>query len=193
VIERTNPPSLVVHAAQRHGLGNDNLSVDLAVCTPTAGQLDIMADWMRKQLEELMGQEALGYAPSVSSIDDPKACRDYLCGLCPYELFVNTKSDVGTCPKQASHSDSLRTEYERAVKSGSHAGFEADHLRSLERFVEDCDRKVSIAARKLEKIQQEDPKASELMKAINDITDAMATLMTDLVQLGTLMYSSVVD
>jgi hypothetical protein len=145
-----------------------------------------MADWMRKQLEEMMGKEALGYAPSVTSIDDPKACRDYLCGLCPYELFVNTKSDVGTCPKQDTHSDSLRAHYERAVKQGHH-GFEADHLRSLESFVADCDRKVVIAGRKLEKIQQEDPKAAELMKSINDITDAMATLMTDLVLLGKFM------
>jgi len=33
---------------------------------------------------------------------ESNVCRYHLCGLCPHELFTNTKIDMGSCGKQHS-------------------------------------------------------------------------------------------
>lgn len=30
-------------------------------------------------------------------VSDPKSCKFYMCGFCPYDLFINTKSSIGMC------------------------------------------------------------------------------------------------
>ena len=30
---------------------------------------------------------------------DPRVCRRYLAGICPHELFANTRMDIGPCDK----------------------------------------------------------------------------------------------
>ncbi|CAB4397732.1 unnamed protein product [Rhizophagus irregularis] len=47
-----------------------------------------MAAEARKALEALMGAEALGGVPDHMKYDDDKVCRNYLCGLCPHDLFT---------------------------------------------------------------------------------------------------------
>jgi hypothetical protein len=31
----------------------------------------------------------------ILKFTDPEVCKHYICGFCPHELFVNTKSDLG--------------------------------------------------------------------------------------------------
>ncbi|KAI9006949.1 LUC7-domain-containing protein [Hyaloraphidium curvatum] len=141
------------------------------------------AEWMRKQLEELMGAEALGRVPENLTFEDPKVCRDFLCGLCPHDLFVNTKSEIGPCPRL--HGEKYKTAYEEAKSSGKHPGFEPEHLRNLEQFISECDRRIASAQRRLEKTSSaEDPKIIELMKGLNDITDSISALTVDIEKLG---------
>ncbi|KNZ58288.1 hypothetical protein VP01_195g4 [Puccinia sorghi] len=44
----------------------------------------------RKNLEHLMGAEAMGIIQVDLKFTDPKVCRSYLCGACPHDLFTNT-------------------------------------------------------------------------------------------------------
>lgn len=31
---------------------------------------------------------------------DPKVCKYFICGFCPHDLFINTKSDIGKKKKK---------------------------------------------------------------------------------------------
>ncbi|KAI8910580.1 LUC7-domain-containing protein [Powellomyces hirtus] len=134
----------------------------------------------RKLLEDLMGKEALGGTPDNMKFTDPQVCRNYLCGLCPHDLFTNTKMDIGPCTK--SHSPKLLEDYKRAQESG-HPGFQDDWFRSLQEFVRDCDRKVDSAQRRLDKTP-EDARAIQLMREIGDLTNEIATLTGQVESLG---------
>lgn len=54
-------------------------------------------DAMAAMLDELMGPKRnveLGKDTKVT-FDDPDICPFYLVGLCPHDLFTNTKADLG--------------------------------------------------------------------------------------------------
>ena len=83
-----------------------------------------MVDATRALLDELMGKER-NLLPTErqnvgSHFSDPEVCKHFLCGFCPHQLFINTKSDLGTfafiyltqlgnCNKI--HDDLLKAEY----------------------------------------------------------------------------------
>lgn len=86
------------------------------------------------------------------SITDPKVCRSFLVGTCPHDLFTNTKQDLGPCPKV--HSEPLKTEYD-ASPDKSKFGFEYDYMRDMQKHIDDCNRRIDIAQRRLEKTPDE--------------------------------------
>jgi hypothetical protein len=65
----------------------------------------------------------------------------------------NTKVDLGACPKK--HSQKLKKEYEEAVAKKDHEGYEDEWARILADFVADCDRKIDIARKRLEKTPED--------------------------------------
>jgi hypothetical protein len=88
------------------------------------------------------------------SITDPKVCRSYLAGTCPHDLFTNTKQDFGPCPKQ--HTESLKNEYDGATEEQKRKwGFEFDYLRDMQKYVDECNRRIDTAQRRLEKTPDE--------------------------------------
>ena len=80
-----------------------------------------------------------GYAQDFR---DPRVCQDFLLGLCPHTLFVNTKDDLGPCPRQ--HDDALRRAYEDAAKT-QRFGYERAHERRLESLIAEAERRISRA------------------------------------------------
>ncbi|KAI9220446.1 hypothetical protein BC828DRAFT_405794 [Blastocladiella britannica] len=104
-----------------------------------------MADFMRKMIAEMMGEEALDGATQQSySWDDSRVCRGFLENICLAELFVNTKLDRGECKKV--HSSKLRADYEAAkARGGDVRIIEADLEREFSALVNDCDRRIRIA------------------------------------------------
>jgi hypothetical protein len=60
-----------------------------------------MVDVFRSMLDELMGKERDVPLAERSGrklqYDDPEVCKHQLAGLCPYQLFRNTRSDLGAC------------------------------------------------------------------------------------------------
>jgi len=109
----------------------------------------------RKLLDALMGANRNG-DPSASAkhFGDPDVCKYFLCGLCPNELFTNTKMDLGECDKL--HSAPLKSDYEEAVQKGKDYGYAYELELYLEHFVNDCDRKIVRAQKRLEETEKED-------------------------------------
>lgn len=100
-----------------------------------------------------MGAGASSRAAQLS-ITDPKVCRSFLVGTCPHDLFTNTKQDLGPCPKV--HSEPLKTEYETAPSAEkAKYGFEYDYMRDLQKYIDECNRRIDAAQRRLEKTPDE--------------------------------------
>jgi hypothetical protein len=94
-------------------------------------------------------------------------CKDFLCGLCPNDLFLNTKMDIGSC--KLTHSDRLRADYDAEKAAGKHPGYENDWALSLNSFIDECDRKSQQTLKKMDKVTLEDPKATQLIREKSDI------------------------
>jgi RNA-binding protein Luc7-like 2 len=124
-------------------------------------------DEVRKQLDALMGTNRNGDNKEVQKhFTDPDVCRNFLCGLCPHDLFTNTKMDLGECPKL--HSIPLRMEYENASNT-KHFGFEYELLQTLERIIIDCDRKVIKNRKRLEETEANEKAQHELADEIDKL------------------------
>lgn len=68
-------------------------------------------DSQRELLDSLMGinRNHDREEEELNDFRDEKVCKFYLLGMCPHEMFVNTKMDCGPCPKI--HSDKLREDF----------------------------------------------------------------------------------
>lgn len=120
-----------------------------------------MAAEQRKLLEQLMGASSTSRAAQLS-LTDPKVCRSYLAGTCPHDLFTNTKQDIGPCPKV--HNEGLKTEYEAlSDREKQKYGFEYDYMRDLQKYIDDCNRRIDAAQRRLEKTPDEIRQTSVLV------------------------------
>nr|CAD1836303.1 unnamed protein product [Ananas comosus var. bracteatus] len=103
-------------------------------------------DAQRALLDELMGaarnlteEEKRGYREI--KWDDREVCGAFMVRFCPHDLFVNTKSDLGPCPKI--HDLKLKESFEKSPRHDMYVPrFEADLAQFCERLVTDLDRKV---------------------------------------------------
>ncbi|CAI5940774.1 unnamed protein product [Closterium sp. NIES-64] len=103
----------------------------------------------RSLLDELMGKDRdlpLDQKKRKLRFDDPEVCRYHLVAFCPNDLFPNTRSDLGPCPRV--HDDALREEFMASTKV---AQFEAELLAYLERLIADLERKIKRCHERLDK------------------------------------------
>jgi len=101
-------------------------------------------DSQRALLDSLMG------AHRNRDEDDPVAkkthwkdddvCKHYLCGFCPHDLFVGTKSDIGPCDKII-HSDELRKDFQEQ-KSSRKWRYEQRFLVFLQDLIRKLERRI---------------------------------------------------
>lgn len=68
-------------------------------------------------------------------------CKHYLVEFCPFELFQNTKSDIGTCPKRY-HEEALRDKYRTQDGDRYRQEWERDFYQFIEKLVADLERKL---------------------------------------------------
>ncbi|KAG9452336.1 hypothetical protein H6P81_005240 [Aristolochia fimbriata] len=103
-------------------------------------------DAQRALLDELMGaarnltdEEKKGFREVCW--DDKEVCGFYMVRFCPHDLFVNTRSDLGPCPKI--HDPKLKESFEQSPRHDSYVPrFEAELAQFCEKLVMDLDRKV---------------------------------------------------
>ncbi|XP_074573109.1 uncharacterized protein LOC141829519 isoform X1 [Curcuma longa] len=81
--------------------------------------------------------------------DDKEVCGCYMVRFCPHDLFVNTKSDLGACPRI--HDQKLKESFEKSPRHDAYVPkFEADLAKFCEKLVTDLDRKVKRGRERLE-------------------------------------------
>ncbi|KAK8934339.1 hypothetical protein KSP39_PZI014829 [Platanthera zijinensis] len=103
-------------------------------------------DAQRALLDELMGsarnlteEEKKGYREI--HWDDREVCGPFMVRFCPHDLFVNTKSDLGPCPKI--HDLKLKESFEKSPRHDAYVSrFESELAQYCEKLAMDLDRKV---------------------------------------------------
>lgn len=114
------------------------------------------------------------------SLSDSRVCKSFIVGTCPHDLFTNTKFDLGQCPKI--HSETLKNEYERLSPRPAH--FEHEYLRDLQKFIDECNRRIEAAQRRLDKTPDEITKTNTLLKQIADLDKSIITGLQEVEVLG---------
>ncbi|PQQ13936.1 GDP-mannose transporter GONST3 [Prunus yedoensis var. nudiflora] len=73
--------------------------------------------------------------------DDKEVCGHYLVRFCPFDLFANSRSDIGPCPRI--HDPKLKESFEKSPQHDAYvAKFEAELAQFCEILVMDLDRRV---------------------------------------------------
>ncbi|KAM0331244.1 hypothetical protein ACHAQA_002914 [Verticillium albo-atrum] len=141
-----------------------------------------MAAEQRKLLEQLMGGSAATRAAQLS-MTDPKVCRSFIAGTCPHDLFTNTKQDLGACPRV--HPEALKAEYDAlSDKEKQRYGFDYDYMRDLQKYIDDCNRRIDAAQRRLEKTPDEIRQTNVLLKGISELGSSINNGLLEVEILG---------
>ncbi|KAH8090466.1 hypothetical protein HD553DRAFT_6064 [Filobasidium floriforme] len=134
----------------------------------------------------MMGPEAMGVQPINVDWWDPKVCKNFICGTCPHDIFGNTKMDLGPCPRL--HSEKVAKSYKEAKLADPldprFAAFEQEYQNSIYNFIDDCDRKIRISQKRLEKTPEENKRTVDLMKEVGEIELAIQGSTDEVEALG---------
>lgn len=136
-----------------------------------------MTELARKILDELMGADR-NKLPSERNgtagvhYSDPLVCRYHLVDFCPHLQFLNTKSDIGPCPKKY-HEDALRDKFLREGQREVEA-YEREFLDYLEKLVADLERRLRRGRDRLE-VRPNDPSVGANPE--NDANEERRTLL----------------
>ncbi|XP_073388022.1 uncharacterized protein [Physcomitrium patens] len=136
-----------------------------------------MVEAQRALLDELMGtardltaEERKGHCEM--QWDDPLVCTCFLVNFCPHDLFVNTKSDLGPCPKI--HDPKLKESYQQSTRHDNYVPrFEAQLFQFCEKLVQDLDRKVR---RGRERLAQDANTSTMLMPISTEKSDLLVNI-----------------
>lgn len=147
-------------------------------------------DAQRALLDELMGaarnlteEEKKGY--KEIRWDDKEVCGAYMVRFCPHELFVNTKSDLGTCPKI--HDPKLKESFEKSPRHDTYVPrFEAELAQFCEKLVMDLDRKVKRGRDRLAQEVEVPPPSipSEKSEQLSVLEEKIKKLLEQIEALG---------
>ncbi|WFD31422.1 splicing factor [Malassezia sp. CBS 17886] len=141
------------------------------------------SELQRVALERLMGPEVMGSADKDVHFTDPKVCRNFLCGVCPHDLFSNTKMDLGPCPQ--SHLPRFKELFDAAVARGeAFPQIIAEHQRNIQSFIADIDRKINANRRRLEQTPEEMERFNKMMREINEVEEAITATTAEMESLG---------
>lgn len=148
-------------------------------------------DAQRALLDELMGaarnlteEEKKGYREI--HWDDREVCGPFMVRFCPHDLFVNTKSDLGLCPKI--HDLKLKESFEKSPRHDAYVPrFEAELAQYCEKLAMDLDRKVR---RGQERLAQEvdlpltGPVSAEKSEQLSVLEEKIKKLLEQIETLG---------
>lgn len=84
----------------------------------------------------------------VNEIDSSfQFCLYFLVKFCPHDLFVNTRADLGACPKI--HDEEAKKLYDEARPSKRKRNYEDEFLRFSNHMLNEVDRKISKGKQRL--------------------------------------------
>lgn len=142
----------------------------------------------KKLLEQLMGRDSNGgrnkqshysnynnYNQRDLGLYDPRICKSYLVGDCPYDLFQGTKQSLGRCPQI--HLAKYKLQYEKEKKRGeTFSEFQREYYAVLSKFINDCNGQIASALKKLEHTPEEREKIKQVTGEL-DVLDSRIGLM----------------
>ncbi|KAJ4952173.1 hypothetical protein NE237_029005 [Protea cynaroides] len=148
-------------------------------------------DAQRALLDELMGsgrnltdEERKNYREICW--DDKEVCGFYMVRFCPHDLFVNTRSDLGPCPRI--HDQKLKESFEKSPRHDSYVPkFEAELAQFCEKLVLDLDRKVRRGRERLAQEVEVPPPApisSEKSEQLSVLEEKIKNLLEQVETLG---------
>ncbi|KAH0974497.1 hypothetical protein GBA52_016396 [Prunus armeniaca] len=118
--------------------------------------------------------------------DDKEVCGHYLVRFCPLDLFANTRSDIGPCPRI--HDPKLKESFEKSPQHDAYvAKFEAELAQFCEILVMDLDRRVR---RERERRHQEvepalpHPPSTEQYEQLSVVEEKLKNLLEQVEALG---------
>ncbi|CCD23346.1 Luc7p NDAI_0B03110 [Naumovozyma dairenensis CBS 421] len=148
----------------------------------------------RRLLEQLMGRDSSSsrhrggsrfHSHSNRANDmglyDPKICKSYLVGDCPYDLFQGTKQSLGRCPQIHLAKHKLKYEDEKG-KGVKFEAFEREYFMVLSKFINDCNAQINIALKNLEHTSEEKETIRKATEEL-DFLDTRIGLMVQEIQL----------
>ncbi|AMD21734.1 HFL122Cp [Eremothecium sinecaudum] len=129
----------------------------------------------RKLIEQLLGKESHKHFKRDLGLHDPKLCKSYIVGECPFELFQGTKQNFGKCPQV--HVAKYKLQYQQGLKKGIYyADIEREYYAVLNKFIRDCNGQIEVALKKLEHTPEERAKIMNATSEL-DIVDSKIGLM----------------
>lgn len=101
----------------------------------------------RELLDSLMGINRNNDRKGEQVLDfrDDRVCKFYLIGLCPHDIFVNTKVDEGPCAKI--HSEALKADFER---QGDPYMYDSMIEKEFSNRISEADRQIRRARARVE-------------------------------------------
>jgi hypothetical protein len=112
---------------------------------------------------------------------DDKVCKFYICGLCPHELFTNTRSDLGPCPNL--HDDDVKEAYDKCEDKWKYP-YEKDFMARMQKMVSDLDRRIDKGHQRLSLQDHENPVTPEKMERIDAISEQVELNLRQMEELG---------
>ncbi|KAK8693040.1 hypothetical protein V6N13_070639 [Hibiscus sabdariffa] len=148
-------------------------------------------DAQRALLDELMGtarnlteEEKKGYREI--RWDDKEVCAFYMVRFCPHDLFVNTRSDLGSCPRV--HDQKLKESFEKSPRHDAYVSkFEGELAQFCEKLVMDLDRKVCRGQERLAQEVEPAPPAplsAEKSEQLSVLEEKIKNLLEQVETLG---------
>ncbi|XP_030386663.1 luc7-like protein 3 [Scaptodrosophila lebanonensis] len=148
-----------------------------------------MVDAARQMLDELMGRNR-NLHPSEAGLkvnwEDPEFCQFYNVKFCPHDLFINTRADLGPCPRI--HDDEAKHLYEDARPSTRKRQNEDDFLRFCNVMLHDVDRKIQKGKQRLQLMQKDHPSshpvASKYQEQLTNLNARINKLLVEAEEAG---------
>jgi len=129
-------------------------------------------------LDELMGRyRNLGPSDKTKELnwEDPEFCRYYMVKFCPHDLFVNTRADLGACPKI--HDDEVKSLFEKSSSYKKQA-YEDEFIRFAQTMLNEVERKITKGKQRLALMNKNDP-PSMISAAQTQKNDDQIKLLTE--------------
>ncbi|CAN0302771.1 unnamed protein product, partial [Ectocarpus sp. 12 AP-2014] len=139
-------------------------------------------DEARALLEQLMGRERDIPVDKRTNrsrkIWDDDICKPYLCGLCPYVDFRNTRSDLGEHPPNQDHDPDVKAQWDKLSEDEKDKyGYERDLMTYLMDLVVTCDRRVEKNKERLRLEQGDDNVKDSQIARLIDMERVMSEKM----------------
>ncbi|CAG0912736.1 unnamed protein product [Notodromas monacha] len=121
-------------------------------------------------LDELMGRcRNVGPNEKVSEVkwSDEDVCKYFLVKFCPNELFVNTRADLGPCPKI--HDEELRKKFEneKAERPGMRMQYEDEFMKFCQDMIAEVEKKIKKGKDRLALAQSKSSEVDRRLMASN--------------------------